>query len=698
MSTHRRRPITDASNASTDAAPPRRTRSVVLPLYGEYPPLWMELIERILSAGWDEIVLCVDDPDEATERALARYADEPRIAVSRSDDRRGKGGAIVDGFEATTGEVVGFVDADGAVTVEELECVFGLVASGDADVCIGSRGYSGRRRTRQSWLRRAFAFGYGVLARRATGVPVYDFQCGVKACSREAWEAVVDDVGEHGFAFDTELIALLHHAGFQIREVSIDWTDSGDSSVSVLRDVPRMFASLRRIRRTVAGEVSGGLAAGRQRVALLSAYPPGKGHLAEYGEALADSLGPRDEVDLTVLAQRSDFAPSVEHRGDYVVRRLWARDSLSGTFALLRELLSGDYDVVHFNVHMTYFGTKNRYRFFGLALPPLLSRLSDARVVATLHDFLEVVEDEVIEEEVGWIQALGAVFATQVLLRCDATTVTAEEYLDIVESRYKAREVHHVPHGTFETANPTTPTFEPPLRVLVFGHLGPSKDVETVVEAIELVQAGVPDAELWIAGDSHPGYPGYREGLEKQFATTPGVRFTGYVEDYELDAIWNDSTLLVMPYRTCTGVSGVYQLAKSYGVPVVAFDVDGIRTSTVDTGGGAAFVQPGDAKALAAEMSGLWHDRERLSALARRNAEASAEWTISDTADRLLDIYEGEEPGRLSAPDLFDRLPGGPCPDPGCGGSLARRRFMGDQSVVCADCETPAVRTWGDAR
>jgi len=686
----------ESDGATTRAVTTDAVRSVVLPIYGEYPPLWMELTERILHAGWDEVVLSVDAPDEATEKALARFSAEPRVVVSRSEDRRGKGGALVHGLEATTGDVVGFVDADGAVTVDELECVYGLVESGDADVCIGSRGYSGRRRKRQSLLRRAFAFGYGVLARRATGVPVYDFQCGVKACSREAWEAVADDLTERGFAFDTELLARLHHAGFHVREVSIEWTDPGDSSVSVLRDVPRMFAALRRIHRTVSEVSYRDGQSQRLRVALVSAYPPGTGHLAEYGEALADSFGSRENVDLTVLGQRSEFAPSVEHHGDYVVRRLWARDSLSGTFALLRELLSGEYDVVHFNVHMTYFGTKNRYRFFGLALPTLLSRLSDARVVATLHDLLEVVEDEVIEEEVGVVQALGAVFATQVLLLCDATTVTSEAYLDVVRSRYKAREVHHVPHGTFERAHSTTPTFDPPLRVLVFGHLGPTKDVETVVQAIELVQAGLPDAEVWVAGDSHPGYPGYREGLEKQFSKTPGVRFTGYVEDYELDAIWTDATMLVMPYLTCTGVSGVYQLAKSYGLPVVAFDVDGIRTSTVETGGDAAFVTPGDPRALAAEISGLWHDRERLAALARHNAEASAEWTISDTADQLLDIFAGEETGRRSAGDVLDRLPAEPCAIPGCGGTLERHRFKGDEAVVCSACGVPAVRVWGE--
>lgn len=693
MSLREHYPTTDVSQSSAESTP---TRSVVVPIYGEYPPLWMDLVERIVNAGWDEVILCVDDPDEETTRALGRFDDDARIVVSASDDRRGKGGALVDGFDVAAGDVLGFIDADGAVSVEELECVFGLVANGDADVAVGSRGYSGHRRSSQSLLRRAFAFGYGMLARRATGVPVYDFQCGVKAFSQEAWEAIGDDVEERGFAIDTELIARLHHSGFRIREVSIDWNDPGDSSVSIATDVPRMLASLRRIHRSVIRETDSSDSAGALRVAMVSDHPPVQGHLAEYGEALAQEMG-GGNVDLTVLAQRSDYAPSVEHRGNYAVRRLWARDSLGGALSLLRELLAGDYDVVHFNIHMTYFGTKNHYRFFGLALPPLIGRLTDARVVATLHDLLEVVEDEVIEEEIGVVQSLGAVFATQVLLCCDATTVTSDVYLDILESRYKTTEVHHVPHGTFRPALAARQQFEPPLRVLLFGHLSPSKDVETVVEAMAHVHESIPEAECWIAGDSHPSFPGHRELLEKRFSKVPGVHFTGYVEEYELDQLFDGSTLLVMPYRTCTGVSGVFQLAKSYGLPVVAFDIEGIRTSTVETGGNAEFVDAGDPAALAERIVTLWHDRERLTELAARNAAASTEWTIADTADRLLDVFAHDDADeRRTGSDALDLLADAPCPRPSCTGVLDRTTFKDTDSVVCRSCETPAVRIWGE--
>jgi glycosyltransferase involved in cell wall biosynthesis len=97
--------------------------------------------------------------------------------------------------------------------------------------------------------------------------------------------------------------------------------------------------------------------------------------------------------------------------------------------------------------------------------------------------------------------------------------------------------------------------------------------------------------------------------------------------------------MVVMPYRTCTGVSGVYQLAKSYGKPVVAYDTEGMRTSTVETGGTAAFVPPGDSAALADRIVDRGADRERLVAMARENAAAAEETTMAETADRMVELF-----------------------------------------------------------
>lgn len=354
------------------------------------------------------------------------------------------------------------------------------------------------------------------------------------------------------------------------------------------------------------------------------------------------AYGQRDDVDVTVLARRSENAPPVEFRRGYEIRRVWDRDSFDGARALLDELLAGDYDAVQFNIHMTYFGNENVHRFVGLVLPPLLSRVYGMTVLTTMHDLLEVVEEEMVDENVGAVEQVGARTATQLLLLSDASTVTSEEYLDIVTDRYYSPNVHHVPHGTFAYADGGVPAVPEPLRIMVFGHLSPTKDIETVVEAFERVQTAVPDAELVVAGGSHPGFPDHREALESEYGDRPSVEFHGYVEDDEMDEVWERASVVVMPYRTCTGVSGVFQLAKSYGTAVVSSDVGGMRTSTVETGGDAVFYTPGDPSSLADELVDLWTDRRRLEEIALANADAATSYTIEDTADRMVELIERE--------------------------------------------------------
>ncbi|WP_410766309.1 glycosyltransferase [Haloferax sp. DFSO60] len=615
------------------------TRSVVIPVYAESPATVVSLVDDLHDAGWHQVVVCADTPDEAMRATLDSLETDSGTSISVSDARRGKGGALIDGLNVASGDIVGYVDADRAIPVAELNRLYEAVESGSAAVAVGSRDIEGDCRATQTAIRQCLAVGYRSLARRVTNAPLEDFQCGAKAFRSEVWDRVTDQMSETGFAFDTELVARVHHNGYEVEELSIDWDDPGDSSVSPTRDVPDMLRSLYRIRKSIRGpSVPRSSDGDTPSVALVTSHPPTRGHLAEYGEELARAYGRRDDIDVTVLAQRSDSAPPVEFRRGYEVRRVWDRDSFDGARALLDELLAGDYDAVQFNIHMTYFGDENVHRFLGLVLPALLTNVYDIPVLTTMHDLMEVVEEDAVDEDFSFVQQAGARLATQLAFMGDASTVTSEEYKEIVDQRYYASNVHHVPHGTFAYADGGLPHIPDQFRVMVFGHLSPTKDVETVVEAFAQVRSAVPDAELVIAGGSHPGFPNHREMLEAKYGDRPGVEFTGYVEDDEMDATWQNASVVVMPYKTCTGVSGVFQLAKSYGTAVVSADVEGMQTSTVETGGDAAFYAGGDADSLANELLALESDRERLQRLAHENSEAASSYTISDTAARMVSL------------------------------------------------------------
>ena len=627
---------------------PSATRSVVVPVPSDAPWVWTRHVPELLEAGWDEVVVCSVVPDWETWEALSRLTPLDGVTIVLNTTRRG---AVESGVDAADGDVLGYVASDRPVPIEDVRRVYRPVRDDVVDVAVGVTGSDAGDADGvgvASRLRRTLRAGADRLRRLVAGVPVSDLQPDVVAFSREVWEGVGEQVGCREVAFETELLARTHRHGCAIEELPIEGGGDPTSHRGSSGRSPEELAGLATLlglRWSLRAQPKCPAVHGATRVGLVSCYPPHRGHLAEYADHLADAYGRRDDVRLTVVSCDHDDARRIEGGGGRIVKRLWRRDSLRSALSILAEVRSGDYDVVQFNVQMTYFGEGNLHRFVGLALPPLARLFTDATVVTTMHDFLEVADEEAIGEDVSSIERFGAMVATQLVLLGDVTTVTSQSYVDLLSARYYVPSIEHVPHGTFDAADVPATVLDAPSRVLVFGHLDPfKKDVETVIDAFGAVREAIPDAELWIAGDSHPGFPGYRERLEERFDGRPGVRFVGYVPEGELDAVWDGASIVVLPYRTITGVSGVFQLAKTYATPVVAHDIDGIRESTVDTGGDAVFVPPSDPDALARELTWLLEDPQRLLTMARANADAAGELTIADSADRLLELA-GERAG-----------------------------------------------------
>ena len=182
----------------------------------------------------------VDDPSEDVATALA---DLP-ATVNVSPYRRGKGKAITAGFEALETDVLAFVDADGSTPASELADVLAAVAAG-ADLAVGSRRHPDATITsHQTLARRFLGDGFAWLARRLLAADLYDYQCGAKAITREAWRGVRGHLYEPGFAWDVELVAMAGALELDVVEVPITWEDRPGSTVSPVRTSLRLARAL----------------------------------------------------------------------------------------------------------------------------------------------------------------------------------------------------------------------------------------------------------------------------------------------------------------------------------------------------------------------------------------------------------------------------------------------------------------------
>jgi len=190
---------------------------------------------RALRTELDPVRLRVelDAPDDDV---LETLADLP-VTVNAVPYRRGKGAAISAGFEALETDVLAFADADGATPATSMAAVVQPVRDSDADLAVGSRRHpESTVATHQTLVRRYMGDMFAWTARRVLDVSLYDYQCGAKALTAQAWDAVREHIYEPGFAWDVELIAIAGALGLRVSEVPVDWHDRPGSTVSPVRD------------------------------------------------------------------------------------------------------------------------------------------------------------------------------------------------------------------------------------------------------------------------------------------------------------------------------------------------------------------------------------------------------------------------------------------------------------------------------
>jgi glycosyltransferase involved in cell wall biosynthesis len=191
-------------------------------------------------------IVAMDDCRDRTSQVVAAHAhDDPRVECV-AYPKLGTGGVIAETFRRTDGDLVAFVDADGATPPQELLRL--ADAAADADGAIASRRHPAAvLPARRPVSRRLASAGFAFAVRRLIGLPYADTQCGAKVLRREVVDAVLPQLETRDLLFDVDLLAAAREHGFRVVEVPTIWIDQEGSRVRPLADTRRMGASLVRL-------------------------------------------------------------------------------------------------------------------------------------------------------------------------------------------------------------------------------------------------------------------------------------------------------------------------------------------------------------------------------------------------------------------------------------------------------------------
>lgn len=168
-----------------------------------------------------EILVIDDGSSDATANQIRLTAQElPTVRGLFLERNMGKGAALRAGFEQCQGEFILFLDADLDLPPEQVTAFFEVMERTSADAVIGSKRHP-HSRLHYPLLRRIVSAGYSLFIKLAFGLPLRDTQTGLKLFRRAPLAFAFPRMLVKAFAFDLELLALIHHRGFSIAEAPV---------------------------------------------------------------------------------------------------------------------------------------------------------------------------------------------------------------------------------------------------------------------------------------------------------------------------------------------------------------------------------------------------------------------------------------------------------------------------------------------
>lgn len=224
--------------------------SIIVPAYNEEKRIQNMLnpyIDYFFNRYSDcEIIVICDGRDRTAEIVKSMAAIYARIKLFEYASRLGKGGAIIEGFRKSSGDILGFVDADESVSPYQFEKLLSELKN--CDCAIASRRIQGSQILKKQSLRRQILSKvFNLISNGLFILKINDTQCGAKVFKKEVFDAVAPKLESKGFEFDVELLWRIKNEGFSIREIPITWKHTDKSSFS-LKYAPIMFMNLLKIR------------------------------------------------------------------------------------------------------------------------------------------------------------------------------------------------------------------------------------------------------------------------------------------------------------------------------------------------------------------------------------------------------------------------------------------------------------------
>ncbi len=232
--------------------------SIVVPAYDEARRLPETLDSlrgflREFTRACEVLIVVERSRDGTLEIASEVARQQDNFLAIDNGPQRGKGHAVRCGMLRARGAHVFYMDADLSVPLGEISAFLAhFEAHPEVDVLVGNRQHERSRIVRrQSVVRESMGKKFNRMLQTFRLASLHDTQCGFKAFRRAAAQSIFSLQKLDGFAFDVEVLLLAERLGCKIADLPVEWRNSPDSRVRLIRDSFAMLRDMLRVRRVV---------------------------------------------------------------------------------------------------------------------------------------------------------------------------------------------------------------------------------------------------------------------------------------------------------------------------------------------------------------------------------------------------------------------------------------------------------------
>src|SRR5215469_10052075 len=207
----------------------------------------LNFLQANLDYRWQVVIV-----DNGSTDGTQNVARELTVAHSQVQfiylQQRGRGRALRHAWLQSKADVVCYMDVDLSTKLVHLPALLHSIADGGYHVATGSR-LMRNSKTVRSFKREATSRIYNVLVKAVLLTRFSDAQCGFKAVSRKAVEAIVPQIEDQSWFFDTELLVLAEKQGYPIKDIPVEWIEDDDSRVKIMKTAWEDIKGILRLRR-----------------------------------------------------------------------------------------------------------------------------------------------------------------------------------------------------------------------------------------------------------------------------------------------------------------------------------------------------------------------------------------------------------------------------------------------------------------